>query len=126
MKFLFMRKEAIRVIDFSDITNAIFNPLRSWAEETTGNWSLLVGFGFILLIGSVIFAYVLYRKMGKDDERTNVIFLRSSYCMLLTIVLCDIFFPKEYMWTIFFLYKYTFAFLAAGIYLAIKYKKDFL
>ncbi len=108
----------------SDIHNAIFSPLRSWAEQSAGNWNILIGVGFLLLMGSLIFAYVFYKKIGKEDERTTIIFLKSSSFMLLTIVLCDIIFPKDYMWNIFFLFKYGLAFLVAGIYMAIQYKKD--
>lgn len=109
----------------SDIHNAIFSPLKIWAEQSTGNWNILIGVGFLLLIGSSIFAYVFYKKIGKDDERTNKIFLKSSYCMLWAIILCDMIFPKDAMWTIFFLFKYALAFLAGGMYLAVQYKKDF-
>jgi len=109
----------------SDITNAIFAPLKSWAEHSPGNWNILIGVGGLLLIGSVILVFVFYKLIGKDDERTSKIFLKSSYCVLWAIVLCDILFPKDYMWNIFFLYKYSIAFLAGGIYLAIRYKKDF-
>ncbi len=64
--------------------------------------------------------------MGKADERTNQITLISTLIMLCVIILCDVIFPKEYMWQIFFLFKYSLAFCASGIYLAIRYKKDFL
>ena len=110
----------------SDIHNAIFSPLKSWAEQSTGNWNILIGVGFLLVMGSAIFAYVFYKKIGQDDERTNKIFLKSSFYMLVAIILCDMIFPKDDMWTIFFLFKYTLAFLAGGIYLAVQYKKDFL
>ncbi|AUZ26682.1 DUF2178 domain-containing protein [Bacillus subtilis] len=110
---------------FSDIHNSIFSPLKSWAEHSPGNWNILIGVGFLLLMGSLIFTYVFYKKIGKDDERTNKIFLKSSSYMLAAIILCDMIFPKDYMWTIFFLYKYALAFLAAGIYLGVQYKKDF-
>ncbi len=63
--------------------------------------------------------------MGKADERTDQIKLKSALLILCVIVLCDVIFPKEYMWQIFFLYKYSFAFLASAIYLAVRYKKDF-
>ena len=109
----------------SDLHNAIFHPLKSWAEQSTGNWNILIGVGFLLLMASAIFAYVFYKKIGQGDERTNQIFLKSNYCMLLAIILCDIIFPKDNMWTIFFLFKYALAFLAGGIYLAVQYKKDF-
>ncbi|NTU25539.1 DUF2178 domain-containing protein [Bacillus tequilensis] len=107
------------------ITNAIFSPVKSWAEFSPGNWNIILGVGLLLLMGSMIFTYVLYKKIGKEDERTNKIFLKSSFYMLVAIILCDVIFPKEYMWNIFFLYKYALAFLAAGIYLAAQYRKDF-
>lgn len=110
---------------FSSIQNAIFSPLKTWAEQSTGNWNMLVGIGFLLIMGSAIFLYVLYKKIGQEDERTNQIFLKSSYFMLLAIILCDIVFPKDDMWTIFFMFKYSLAFLAGGIYLAVQYRRDF-
>lgn len=107
------------------IHNAIFSPLRSWAEQSTGNWNILIGVGFLLLIGSAIFLSIFYKKTGQSDERTNQIFLKSSYFMLGAIILCDMIFPKDHMWTIFFLFKYALAFLASGTYLAVQYKRDF-
>ncbi|MDQ0270381.1 DUF2178 domain-containing protein [Cytobacillus purgationiresistens] len=115
----------MKIKSISDIPNAIFYPLKSWAEQSSGNWNILIGVGGLLLIGSAIFAYFFYKKIGQDDERTNKIFLKSSYYMLLAIILCDMIFPNDYMWNIFFLFKYTLAFLAGGIYLAVQYKKDF-
>lgn len=109
----------------SEIPDAIFSPLKTWAEQSTGNWNILIGLGFLLLIGSMITAYVFYKKFGKADERTSKIFLKSSYCVLWAIVICDMLFPKEYMWNIFFLFKYAIAFWAGGLYLAIRYRKDF-
>ena len=114
----------MQIKSISDIPNAIFYPLKSWAEQSTGNWNILVGVGGLLLIGSGILAYVFYKKIGQEDERTNKIYLKSSYYMLWAIILCDIIFPKDYMWNIFFMFKYMLAFLAAGIYLAVRYKKD--
>jgi len=109
----------------SDLSYAIFNPVKSWAEQSSGNWNILLGVGGLLLIGSMILVYVFYKMMGQADERTNGIYLKSSYFVLCAIVLCDIIFPKDYMWEIFFLFKYALAFLAGGMYLAIQYKKDF-
>ena len=110
---------------FSDIHNAFFVPLKSWAEQSTGNWNILIGSGFILLFIGGILTYVFQKKMGKADERTKQISLNSALIMLLVVVLCDMIFPKEYMWQIFFLFKYSLAFLASAIYLAVRYKKDF-
>ncbi|WP_062050348.1 hypothetical protein [Bacillus sp. JCM 19034] len=110
----------------SNIYDAIFHSLRSWAEQSAGNWNILIGSGFVLLIIGGTLAYVFHKKMGKADERTMQISLKSSLIMLCVIVLCDLIFPKEYMWQIFFLFKYSLAFLASGIYLAVRYKRDFL
>lgn len=87
---------------------------------------MLIGIGIVLLIVGVILLFVFYRKIGKADERTNQIHLRSTFIMLSVVILCDVIFPKEYMWQIFFLFKYSLAFIASGIFLAIQYKKDFL
>lgn len=122
-----MWKEAIKMeIDISEVSNKTFYPLKTWVEESPGNWNLLLGIGIVLLLVGGILTYVFRKKMGKADERTIQISLRSTLIMLCGIVLCDVIFPKKYMWEIFFLYKYSLAFIASAIYLAIKYKKDFL
>lgn len=115
----------IKVIDFTEISNAIFNPLKSWAEQSQGNWNILIVGGFGLVMIGAILTFMLYRKMGKPDERTRKIALNSALLVLYVVVLCDIIFPKEYMWQVFLLFKYGLAFLASTIYLAIRYKKDF-
>ncbi|WKA53007.1 DUF2178 domain-containing protein [Planococcus liqunii] len=112
--------------NFEAISNAIFQPLKSWAEQSTGNWNMLIGSGFVLLMIACTLAYIFYKKIGSEDERTERISLNSAFILLCVVILCDMIFPKEYMWQIFFLYKYSFAILAAGIYLAVRYKKDFL
>jgi|GEM_PF-449966 len=109
-----------------ELSNTVFYPLKTWAENSTGNWNMLIGIGIVLLLAGVILTYVFQKKMGKADERTNQITLKSAFIMLCGIILCDVIFPKEYMWQIFFLFKYSLAFLASGIYLAVQYKKDFL
>ncbi|WP_224074583.1 DUF2178 domain-containing protein [Planococcus chinensis] len=110
----------------TEISNAIFEPLRSWAEQSAGNWNMLIGSGFILLIIACILAYAFYKKIGDEDERTKQISLNSAFILLCVVIFCDIVFPKDYMWQVFFLFKYSFAILAAGIYLAVRYQKDFL
>ncbi|WP_117170255.1 DUF2178 domain-containing protein [Paraliobacillus sediminis] len=109
----------------TEISNSIFYPLKTWAEQSPGNWNMLLGSGFVLLLVGLILLYVYRKKIGKADERTNQIYLKSAYIMLFVVVLCDIIFPKEYMWQIFFLLKYSFAFIASGVYLGVLYKKDF-
>ncbi|PFW75778.1 DUF2178 domain-containing protein [Priestia aryabhattai] len=110
------------------IENVIFTPLKTWTEQSNSNWNMLIGIGLLSLIIAMILVYVLQKKMGMSvsDERTSQINLKSALVMLIGVILCDLIFPKEYMWQIFFLFKYSLAFLAAGIYLAIRYKRDFL
>lgn len=110
----------------TEISNAIFEPLRSWTEQSTGNWNILIGIGFIFVFVTAILTVTLLLKIGKADERTKEISLNSVFAILSVVILCDLIFPKEYMWQIFFLFKYSFAFLASSIYLAFRYKKDFL
>src|SRR5690625_3722700 len=109
----------------TEISNSVFYPLKTWAEESPGNWNMLLGSGLALLLVGLILIYVYYKKIGKPDERTNQIHLKSAYITLLIVVLCDVIFPKEYMWQIFFLFKYSLAFIVSAIYLAFRYKKDF-
>ena len=108
----------------TEISNSIFYPLKNWAEESPGNWNMLLGSGFVLLLMGLILIYVYQKRIGKADERTNQIYLKSAYIMLCGVVLFDLIFPKEYMWQIFFLFKYAFVFIASGIYLAVRYKKE--
>ncbi len=116
----------MKINSISDIPNALFYPLKSWAEQSPGNWNMLIGSGFVLLFVGIILTYVFHRKMGETDERTMHISLKSALITLYVVILCDIIFPKEYMWQVFFLFKYSLAFVASGIYLAARYKKDFL
>ncbi len=109
----------------TNISNSIFYPLKTWVENSNGNWNTLLGVGFIFLLIGIVLVYTFTKKIGREDERTNPIYLKSAYVMLLVIVLLDLLFPKEYMWQIFFLFKYSLAFIVSGIYLAIQYKKDF-
>ncbi|TDL32812.1 DUF2178 domain-containing protein [Jeotgalibacillus sp. S-D1] len=116
----------MKINSSSEVSIAFFSPLKSWAEQSPGNWNVLLGSGLVLLLIGGILTYVFQKKLGKADERTLQISLKSTLIMLCAVILCDMIFPKEYMWQIFFLFKYSIAFLASGIYLAVRYKKDFI
>lgn len=109
----------------SSVSETMFHPVKSFAEESSSNWNMLLCLGLVLLLLGVILTYVFQRKLGKPDERTKQVSLKSGFIILFGIILCDVIFPKTYMWEIFFIYKYAMAFIASGIYLAIRYKKDF-
>lgn len=114
----------MKIMFISDFHNAVFNSLRSWEEQSSGNWNILIGSGFVLLLFGLILTYIFQRKIGKSDERTVYIYLTSALIILCVVILCDMIFPKEYMWQIFFIFKYSLAFLASGIYLAARYIKE--
>ncbi|WP_036836376.1 hypothetical protein [Pontibacillus litoralis] len=104
---------------------ATFSPLKNWVEQSNSNWNVLIVGGVVLIFIALSIVLTFRFKIGKVDERTNEIYLKSSYLLLCVVVLCDLIFPKEYMWQIFFLFKYSLAILVSGIYLAIRYMKDF-
>src|SRR5690242_1076995 len=105
------------------IENAIFTPLKTWTEQSNSNWNMLIGIGLLSLIIAMILIYLLQKKMGMNvsDERTSQINLKSALVMLYGVILFDLIFPKEYMWQIFFLFKYSLALFATSIYLVIRY-----
>ncbi|MGX4593469.1 DUF2178 domain-containing protein [Leuconostoc sp. JNUCC 76] len=110
-----------------DITNSsdtLFYPLKKWSEQSIGNYNLLIGISFLFFIFGVVFAIIYSMKIGKSDERTTLISLKSAYFMLIAIIVCDMFFPKGYLVHQFFLFKYGIAFSISGLYLWVQSKKD--
>lgn len=113
------------ISDFiSETLRAMFQPLKTWIEASTDHWNMLIGIGFILFSAGIILVFLCYRTIGKQDESNTQLYYQSVFVLLSVLVLCDLIFPKEYMWQLFFLYKYALAFLACGIYLAFRYIKD--
>ncbi len=108
-----------------NMTLSIFSPVMTWAESSNENWNMLLmgSLGFLIVGAALVTVY--YYKIGKPDERTNQIYLKSVFVLLGAVILGDFFLPKEEMWTIFFIIKYGIAFLACGTYLAVQYKRDF-
>lgn len=109
-----------------EITEKIFHPFKIWVEESNDHWNLMIVGGLGLMIIGLLLLVVYKSKIGKTDERTSSIYLKCTYAMFFIVILLDMVFPKEYMWQLFFLFKYSLAFIGGGIYLAIRYKKDFL
>lgn len=123
-----IRKEKIilKIKSISDIPNAVFYPLKNWATSSTNNWNILIGAGIFLLVLGGVLIWSYSKKIGREDEYSQKIYYRACISMLLTIVFCDIVFPKTYMWNQFFLFKYALAFTISGISMAINYRKDFI
>lgn len=115
----------MKIKSLSDIPEAMFYPLKEWSEQSIGNFNLLVGIGFIFVMFSAIFVVTYSIKMGKSDERTLLISLKSAYIMLVAIIACDMFFPRGYLVNQFFMFKYGIACFVSGLYLFLQYRKDF-
>ena len=115
----------MKIKAISDIPNAAFYSLKTWAESSSTNLNMLVGIGFILIIIGAILVYFYTKKIGKEDEYSRKIYYKSTVAMLWTIVICDIIFPKTYMWNQFFMFKYALALIIAGISMSLQYRKEF-
>ncbi|MGY3777960.1 DUF2178 domain-containing protein [Isobaculum melis] len=115
----------MKIKSLSDLPGALFYPLKEWTEQSIGNFNLFIGLGFLFIMASAALVLFYTVKIGKSDERTTKINLTSCYCMLMSIVICDIIFPKDYLINQFFMLKYGIAFFVSGIYLLIQYRKDF-
>lgn len=115
----------MKIKSLSDIPEALFYPLKEWSEQSIGNFNLLVGIGFVFVMFSAIFVVTYSIKMGKSDERTLLISLKSAYITLISIIVCDMLFPRDYLVNEFFMFKYGFACFASGLYLFLQYRKDF-
>ena len=115
----------MEIKSISDIPGAFFYPLKEWAEASSTNWNIFVGIPMVLLLVAAIAYIRLIKTIGEPDERTNQYHKHWAYVDLITILVCDIIFPKEYLVMQFFVYKYALAVLAGDIYFYIQYNKDF-
>ncbi|MGE1216230.1 6-aminohexanoate hydrolase [Bacillus sp. FDAARGOS_235] len=63
--------------------------LNKWMLESTGNFNIVVGLTALLFLGSVIALIIIYKKIGKPDERTNPIYFKIISCMFTTQILMN-------------------------------------
>lgn len=63
--------------------------LNKWMLESTGNFNIVVGLTALLFLGSVIALIIIYKKIGKPDERTNAIYFKIISCMFTTQLLMN-------------------------------------
>lgn len=55
----------MKIKSISDIHNAIFHPLKLWAEQSTGNWNILIGVGFYCSWVVRFLPMYFIRRLGK-------------------------------------------------------------
>ena len=70
----------MKIKAISDIPNAAFYSLKTWAESSSMNLNMLVGIGFILIIIGAILVYFYTKKIGKEDEYSRKIYYKSNSC----------------------------------------------
>ncbi|MFS8350519.1 6-aminohexanoate hydrolase [Bacillus nitratireducens] len=104
--------------------------LNKWMLESTGNFNIVVGLTALLFLGSVIALIIIYKKIGKPDERTNPIYFKIISCMFTTQILMNCIFISlvgkdiENSRQIFILFE-AFVFFVGAIYSFKLYRQEF-
>ncbi|PEL26246.1 6-aminohexanoate hydrolase [Bacillus pseudomycoides] len=58
--------------------------LDNWMLESVENFNFFVGFIALLWVGSAIVLFIIGKKFGQPDERTNGIYFKIISCMFIT------------------------------------------
>ncbi|MGG2016538.1 6-aminohexanoate hydrolase [Bacillus sp. S10(2024)] len=102
--------------------------LNKWMSESTDNFNIVVGFTCLLMLGSAIVLFIIYKKIGKPDERTNAIYLKITSCMFSTQILMNAIFislvGKDMYFRQFFILFEAFVFFVGAIYSIRLYRKE--
>ncbi|MGZ9785529.1 6-aminohexanoate hydrolase [Bacillus pseudomycoides] len=102
--------------------------LNKWMLESTDNFNIFVGFTSLLMLCSVIVLFIIYKKIGKPDERTNTIYLKITYCMFVTQMLMNSIFislvSKDMYFRQFFILTQALVFFVGAIYSIKLYRKE--
>ncbi|MED1287484.1 6-aminohexanoate hydrolase [Bacillus mycoides] len=104
--------------------------LNNWMLESTDNFNIVVGFISVLLVGSCIVLFIMMKKIGKPDERTNAIYLKITSRMFTTQVLMNAIFISlvgkdiETFRQIFILFE-AFVFFIGAIYSFKLYRQEY-
>ncbi|OFD70130.1 MULTISPECIES: 6-aminohexanoate hydrolase [Bacillus cereus group] len=104
--------------------------LNKWMLESTDNFNIVVGFISLLLVGSCIVLIIIYKKIGKPDERTNAIYFKITSRMFTTQILMNAIFISlvgkdiENFRQIFILFE-AFVFFVGAIYSFKLYRQEY-
>lgn len=115
----------MKIKSLMDVPTALFYPLKEWTEKSITNFNIFIGIGMIFLLFSIGLLLIYSSKIGKSDERSSNIHLKGAYFILMTIIISDLLFPRDYLVNQFFMFKYGLACFAGGLYLLFQYRKDF-
>jgi hypothetical protein len=104
--------------------------LNKWMLESTANFNIVVGLTALLFLGSVIALIIIYKKIGKPDERTNPVYFKIISCMFTTQILMNCIFiflvgkDIENFRQIFILFE-AFVFFIGAIYSFKLYRQEY-
>lgn len=103
--------------------------LNNWMLESTDNFNIFVGFTSLLMLGSAIVLFIMMKKFGKPDERTNAIYLKVISSMFGTQIVTNAIFiswvSKDMYFRQFFILSEAIVFFVGAIYSVILYRKEF-
>ncbi|MBE7127627.1 6-aminohexanoate hydrolase [Bacillus mycoides] len=106
----------------------MIDQLNNWMLESTDNFNIFVGFTSLLMLGSAIVLFIIYKKIGKPDERTNTIYLKITYSMFVTQILMNSLFislvSKDMYFRQFFILTQALVFFIGAIYSIKLYRKE--
>ncbi|PFA13153.1 6-aminohexanoate hydrolase [Bacillus cereus] len=103
--------------------------LNNWMSESTDNFNIVVGFTPLLWVGSVIVLFIIGKKFGQPDERTNAIYLKIVSCMFFTQLIMNGAFislvGKDMYFRQFFILFEAIVFFVGAIYSFKLYRQEF-
>ncbi|WP_047981912.1 hypothetical protein [Ornithinibacillus contaminans] len=104
--------------------------LNEWMLESTTNFNIIAGITMLVYAGSILSLFIISKKFGKPDERTNGIYLKIIVCMFVTQLIMNSIFISwvdrdiDYFRQFFILFQ-GIVFLVGAVYSFILYRKDF-
>ena len=103
--------------------------LNNWMLESTDNFNIIVGFISLLFVGSAIVLFIMMKKFGQPDERTNAIYLKIVSCMFFTQLIMNGAFislvGKDMYFRQFFILFEAIVFFVGAIYSVRLYRREF-
>lgn len=114
----------MKIHSISDIPNWLFFPIKQWVDQSHAHLEIFMGIAILIALASFFVTWIMVKKIGRQDERTAPIYLKSLEAGFIVLLICEFLFPNDYLIDQFRLYKYAFSLLAGGIYLLKDYQKE--
>ena len=104
--------------------------LNEWMLKSSGNFNVIIALITVLSFGSLLVLFLICRKFGRPDERTNSIYFKISSRVFIAQMIMNALFISlvdsdiEYFRQFFLLFQGIVFFIGA-IYAFVLYRKDF-